>query len=168
MKLKEGDIFTIPINNQFIGLGQIIYMPNKKNYMIIVFKERYEVSSVPLDLFTVSQGDIFLMGYTVDAKFYHKHWKVIGNVEVNLGRIRLPYFKLGIIEKEMLVINYQGKEIGQATKEDLKLNYKTVIAPVRFENALKYLYNEREWNSSFNEILYSTDLLPPLTREDID
>ena len=41
MKLKAGDLFTIPINEEKYGFGQIVALPNKHNFIIIVFDKVY-------------------------------------------------------------------------------------------------------------------------------
>jgi len=42
MKLKEGDIFSIAVQNKGFGLGQVVKIPNKESISVVIFKEVYE------------------------------------------------------------------------------------------------------------------------------
>ena len=87
-KLKIGDIFTIPINDDKTGFGQIIKIPNKSNFIIVVFKQVYSGKDWP-GLDEIIQDDILFLGYTMDALLYHKYWQIIGNKSSNLDSIIL-------------------------------------------------------------------------------
>lgn len=78
MKLKVGDIFTIPVSEEKTGFGQIVNIPNRNNFIIIVFEKIYTGKEWP-DIGEIMNDRILFLGYTLDAKLYHKHWKIIGN-----------------------------------------------------------------------------------------
>lgn len=161
MRLKEGDVFTIPINETSLGFGQIVCVPNNNNFMIIVFKGQYDIDNLPV-LSEVLSNEILLLGYTLDAKLYHKHWEIKGNLGVNLDKIQLPYFKLGTPPGRISLLDHKGVELRECTKEEFeKLNYLTVVAPARYENALKAFYKEIEWNHHFDKLLYTSQPSAP-------
>lgn len=156
MKLKEGDIFTIPINEKSIGFGQIICIPNNNNFLIIVFKIKWDNDSYPL-LEDITSNEILLLGYTLDAKLYHKHWKIIGNIVVKKNQIKMPHYKLGTPPGEIYLLDYKDSILRACSIDEFeKLNYRTVIAPIRYENALKAFCKEIEWNDHFDKLLYSS------------
>lgn len=157
MKLKTGDIFTIPVTEDEIGFGQIINIPNKNNFIIVVFKEIYAGKDWP-SINEIIQNEILFLGYTLDALLYHKFWKIIGNKVSNLQAIKLPYYKLGT-PPDIRIVNYKGDEIRKASKYEFdNLEYKTVVAPIRYENALKAYHKFANWESDFNELLYNKTL----------
>ncbi|WP_143961168.1 Imm26 family immunity protein [Litoribacter populi] len=157
MKLKTGDIFTIPIDDARIGLGQIVNIPNKNNFIIIVFKNSYDKNKIP-SLEEIVKSEVLFLGYTLDAKLYHKHWVIIGNYADNVASIPLPYFKLGT-SPDVNIINYKGDFVRKAKQEEDKyIEYKTVTAPVEYELALKAYHNVVDWEEDFNSLLYKETL----------
>src|SRR5258708_92779 len=127
MKLKVGDIFTIPISDDKTGFGQIIKIPNKSNFIIIVFKQVYSGKDWP-SLDEIIKDEILFLGYTMDALLYHKYWNIIGNNFSNLDKIKLPYFKLGT-PPDMKIVNFKGDKVRKANKSEFEnLEYETVVA----------------------------------------
>jgi Immunity protein 26 len=153
-KLKVGDIFKIPISNDFDGFGQIINIPLTNNvFIIIVFDKIYDNRKI-LNIDEILNNKILFLGYTMDALLYHKHWTVIGNQTMNISKIKLPYFKLGI-PPDMKIVDYKGGKIRKATKEEFeKLDYETSIAPIRYENALKAFHKFEQWDLDYDILLY--------------
>jgi len=157
MKLKVGDIFTIPVNDEKTGFGQIIKIPNKSNFVIVVFNEIYAGRNWP-GLTEIVNDKILFFGYTMDAKLYHKHWKIIGNDSINVSKIKMPFYKLGT-PPDCKLTDYKGNILRRITKDIFdRLNYQEVIAPVRYENALKATHNFAEWREDYNELLYDNVL----------
>ena len=160
-KLKVGDVFTMTSindeNDPKIGLGQIVKIPNKSNFIIIVFKQVFYGQDLP-SLDKIISDEILFLGYTMDALFYHKYWKVVGNVSSNLDKIKLPYYKLGT-PPDMSIVNYKGDRLRKASKYEFdNLEYETVVAPVRFENALNAYCKMAEWDTDYDNLLYQKTL----------
>jgi hypothetical protein len=157
MKLKVGDVFTIPISEEETGFGQIIKIPNKSNFIIVVFKQVYSGKDWP-SIEEIIGDDILFLGYTMDALLYHKYWRIIGNDTSNLNKIKLPYFKLGT-PPNMKIVNYKGDSFRKAKKDEFdKLEYETVVAPVGYEAALQAYHKLTEWEDDFNKLLYDKTL----------
>ena len=157
MKLKVGDIFTITISNDEIGFGQIVAFPNVFTLLIIVFDKKQKIDA-EYDFNEILSSRILFLGYTLDAKLYHKHWKVIGNNPVT--NVEFPYHRLGTPPHEIYITDFKGKRIRPCTIEEFdKLDYETVIAPVRYENALKAFYGLKDWiDEDYNKLLYEKTL----------
>lgn len=155
MKLKEGDVFSILLTEDLFGFGQIVKIPNKNNFIIAVFD--YTSNTVDIDLKKIIDSKLIFLGYTLDAKLYHKHWVIIGNTSSNLSEVKLPYFKLGTPPGDVYITNYKGEIVRDANKQEFEeLIYQTVVAPVRFENALKAYFKLQEWkDEDYNKLLYS-------------
>lgn len=154
MKLKEGDIFEFSISDSSKCYGQIVSTFKKDSYAIIVFEGLYR--SKP-DKQEILNDKILFFGNTFDAKFYHKDWEVIDSEISNLKNVKLPYYKIGT--DPVYIENFFEKRIRKATvdEEDI-LNYRSYIAPVRFESAMKAHYTLLEWNDVYNEMLYTNVL----------
>lgn len=157
MKLKVGDVFTIPISDEKTGFGQIVKIPNKSNFIIVVFTQVYSGKDWP-SVDEIINDEILFLGYTMDALLYHKYWNIIGNDVSNLSKIKLPYFKLGT-PPDMKIVNFKGDSVRKASKEEFdNLEYETVAAPVRYENALKAYYKLGDWKDDYDELLYKKTL----------
>ena len=156
-KLKMGDVFKIPVSNEKTGYGQIIELHDKNAFIIGVFKELYFIQDLP-NLEKILEDEILFLGYTMDALIYHKYWEIIGNNLSNLTIVKLPYYKLGT-PPEMNIVNYKGNFIRKSDKTEFdNLEYETVVAPVRYENALKAFYKMGEWNEDYDRLFYARTL----------
>jgi Immunity protein 26 len=157
MKLRVGDVFTIPIDNIRVGFGQLISMPNKDSLIIAVFDfSCLKENEYFMD--KICESEIIFLGYTLDAKLYHKHWVIIGNYTNNINNIYLPYFKIGS-PPNIHITNYKGESIRRAENSEFdSFNYLSIVAPIRYENALKAHNNLMEWDDVYNDLLYSYTL----------
>lgn len=157
LKLKPGDIFAIPISDDLEGFGQIVVVLNKSNFIVVIFEKAYARGQRPA-LEEIVQGKILFQGYTMDALLYHKEWPLIGNDTANLKAIKLPYYRLGT-PPDCKLVNYEGKSMGKISREIFdKLNYQKVIAPIRYENALKAFHHAGEWRPDYDELRYEVTL----------
>ncbi len=160
-KLEVGDIFTIPLGNGEFGFGQVIteYKKSSGSFMIGVFNfKSNQIEKVSLE--QICNSELVFLGFTFDAKLYHKDWLIIGVYLNNIPNIILPYYKLGLKPDDIYITDYKGDIVRIATDNEFsQLSYKTEIAPIRYENALKAFYNLQEWiDEDYNKILYKSSL----------
>ena len=158
MKLKEGDIFSISVGDKGYGIGQIVKIPNKESLSIVIYKELLSnLDKVELSKIVKNSTPLFF-GNTFDAKFYHKHWKILGNDKTSLDRLKLPYYKIGSFL--MYVEDFDKKKVKRASKQEKKkLMVRKYVAPVRLENALLAHYGLKKWEDElFNPLLYSYNI----------
>ena len=106
MKLKIGDVFEIAIDENRDGFGQIVALPNESTLLISIF-ERVKLKTETLSLDEICNSRILFLGFTLDAKLYHKHWRLIGNYNQNIGAVKIPYYRLGTPPDEIYIINYK-------------------------------------------------------------
>ncbi|BFO67000.1 Imm26 family immunity protein [Chryseobacterium sp. KCF3-3] len=158
-KLNEGDIFAIPLGNNEFGIGQIINFPKTSDaFIVIIFDRKIDDLEKYADL-KIEDLKIIFLGYTFDAKLYYKDWLIIGNYMDNITSIHLPFFKLGTSDDARLV-DYKSKVLKHIDESQFnKLTYKSEIAPIRFENALKAHFGLQEWiPEDYDKILYEKTL----------
>lgn len=154
MNLNEGDIFTLPIDSESVGFGQVVCIPNKNNFIVAIFDVKSNEKDIP-SLSKIVAKDIILFGYTMDAKLYHNHWKIIGNETSNIDKIKMPTYKLGTPPSDLFMTNHKGEIIREINVNEFeKLKYIKVVAPVRFEKATQAYYKKTEWKEQFNELIY--------------
>jgi hypothetical protein len=162
--LSVGDVFTIPLSEEEVGFGQIISFSNINSVFWMVIYDCKAIKSNNYDINKIFQHKILLLGYTNDAKLYHKHWSIIGTYIDNISSISMPYFKLGLPNPEhpdgARLVDYKGKVLAQIDKDVFdKLEYKTEVGPIRFENALKAYFGYGEWiPDDYDMLLYEKTL----------
>lgn len=157
-KIREGDIFTIPIDSDQVGFGQVLCVPNKNNFIIVVYECRLNVSE-DYTLKDIVEKPILFMGYTMDARLYHKQWRIIENHSDNISRVPLPLFKLGVPPGDIYLLDFAGNTIRPCTNEEFEiLNYRKVIAPIRYEKAIQAFYGIGEWKKEYDEMKASNYL----------
>ena len=120
--------------------------------MIVVYALTSDQSRMP-DILEIVKSPRLLMGYTLDSKFYHKHWDIIEHYEDNLTDFEFPYFRLGSPSGELFLIDHNGNKIRKCSNAEFnKLTYKTEIAPATYENALKALNGIGNWKEHYDKI----------------
>ncbi|KPH13341.1 Imm26 family immunity protein [Chryseobacterium sp. ERMR1:04] len=159
-KLSEGDIFTIPLGNGEFGIGQIVCFPRTKDVFIMIVYDyrakKYDENNIMLAL----KSSILFLGYSTEARLYHKMWEIIENSTKNLDEVKMPYHRLGTPPEEIYLTNYKNERIKAINeKEFQRLEYLTSYAPIRFENALKAHFGLQEWISeNYDSVLYEKTL----------
>ncbi|WKZ75448.1 MAG: Imm26 family immunity protein [Vicingaceae bacterium] len=155
--LNIGDVFTIPLGNNQFGFGQVVTPYDKRSggFMIAIFNYKSDdLSTVAIN--EICLKEIIFLGFTFDAKIYHKDWTLIGNYTTNIENIIMPYYRLGTPPEDIYMVNHKGECIKKIDEKTFhKLNYKIEIAPMRYENALKAYYGLQEWKEDdYDKLLY--------------
>ena len=161
MKPSKGDIISIPLSECLFGFGQIISSYDKVSggFMMAVFN--YQADSLNGILNSdICNSSILFLGFTFDAKLYHKHWSIIGNHLENIEKIKTPYFKLGTLPGPLFITDLEGNRLASISEDIFyELNYRSDIAPIRYENALKAYSGLQEWiKEDYDILLYKHTL----------
>lgn len=146
VKIREGDVFQFEMHGS-VAYGQII-IPGDVIY-VVIFKavgpigpRSYDPRNLP---------EIALCGWTLDGRIYHGMWQIIDNAPLPKDVPR-PCYKVGN-DGILWVESFDGELKRQASEEDCQsLDYRTTIAPIRFEKAFAALHGLHEWDASFDEM----------------
>lgn len=160
-KLEKGDVFAIPLTNEEYGFGQVIssYDNRSGGFMVAIFDyKNIGLQSISID--KICSKEVLFLGFTFDAKLYHKHWVLVGRYDLNIKNIQMPYFRLGTPPNDIYIVNFKGERLYEINEDVFcQLSYKSEIAPVRYENALKAYYGLQEWKENeYGNILYKYTL----------
>jgi len=161
-KLNVGDVFAIPLNENEVGFGQCV-TPHKKTsggFVIAVYSFR-EDKNQTVDISKIVNTEPIFLGFTFDALLCDlPKWKIIGNYSDNINSLKLPYNRLGTPPDEIYLLNVNNERIAEISEEIFnELTYKTEIAPIRYENALKAYFGLQEWKEEdYDKILYKHTL----------
>lgn len=135
--LNAGDIFTIPLGDGRVSVGQVI-LSFHTAYYIVVRDFAARVDELPLRLPEALGAEPVLAGLTFDALIGHGHWKVVGNRPVD-GKKYLPAYKTGTAEMgNCMLEDFKGEVWLPATAVEAEIiPFREMTAPIRFEKAMK-------------------------------
>lgn len=149
---KKGDVFLIPLDDDRVGLGQIVDVLRSELY-VVVYDKAWDAGNPP------SPQKVFILtplfaSLTLDAKLYHGDWKIIGNVTDNLSAIKLPLSKVRISGK-MHIESHDGSWRRPATAAEAEhLRFRKTVAPVRLEKALQAQHGIVEDHPAYDDLRY--------------
>ena len=150
--IRQGDVFTIPVDECSFGLGHALLVnTNCYNLYVAIYRTLHMDKALPDASYVVSD-EVALIGGTMDALLHHKRWRVIGNVPVDTMRYPWPSFlvRVGGIH---IVESFDGVRLREATDADLKkLDNRWSRAPIAFQNAFAALHGAGEWNENYNRL----------------
>lgn len=147
-KLRVGDIFTIPLDADRVGYGQIVdtWGGSGGHFYFAVFAEAYTRDVAP-PIDDVVAGDIALLALSMDALLHHGHWEVVGHREVDAGLLPWPAFKEAVSPDEFHVVDHTGQRRRPATVQETdELPFRSVVSPIVLERALQAIHGLGEWD----------------------
>jgi hypothetical protein len=147
-KAKVGDVFLIPLDGHRCGIGQIAGDWKGELY-VVVYDKVVSPEASPVDL---EQAELQFAALTLDAKLHNGDWRVIGNRQDNLGRIPQPWFKVGVDGETHIEARDRSVTRRATGVEEAKLRYRTVVAPVRIETALRALHGLGDWHARYDDL----------------
>lgn len=146
ISIKEGDVFTIPIDAETQGYGQIVKIPSKYDFIMIVFEGKWPLKQ-EVQLSQLVKRNILFFGFTTDTLLNLGRWNIIGNITSNLSCIIMPYYKVGF-SPETKLINYKVEVIRMATSEEDKLlPFHSSMSPMGYQKELQAYYGVIKWEA---------------------
>lgn len=91
----------------------------------------------------------------MDALLYHGDWPIVASTPA-ASDIPLPAYRVAVgSPPTMMVEDYSGERIRPATTaESESLPFRTVVAPVILEHALRAHCGMRPWDTRYDDILF--------------
>jgi hypothetical protein len=140
--------FLIPLDGKRYGIGQLAGDWKGELY-VVIYDKLVARSASPDD---VDGAGLQFAALTLDAKFHHGDWPIIGNRQDNLPDLPQPWFKVGVGGETHIEARDRSVTRRATSTEEAGLRNRTVVAPVRIENALKALHGLAEWNPRFDDL----------------
>jgi hypothetical protein len=148
-KARVGDVFLLPIDTSRFGIGQIA--GDWKGELYVVIYDAVHATEEVDPKSVLSEKPLFA-ALSLDAKIHHGDWRIIGNVPENLERIPHPVFKVNQDGRVFLESRDRSVTRPASSSEADALRLRTVVAPVRLENALKAYNGVGDWNPKYDEL----------------
>ncbi len=148
---RVGDVFLIPIHDQKFGVGQVVaqYRDTELLYLA-VFDDVVETLPDRACIEDISFNAVILLANTFDVLIVEGDWPVIGNQTPPEG-IPFPSYKFGLPGRAT-VESWDGTTRRKAMpNEEEILDFRSGVAPIRLEKALKALNGFLPWHESFDE-----------------
>lgn len=147
-RLTVGDVFLVPLDGESYGIGQLAGNWKGELY-VVIYDKLVSRNASPAD---VDGAVLQLAALTLDAKFYHGDWPVIGSRRDNLADLPQPWFKVDVNGETHIEARDRSVTRRATETEEASLRYRTVVAPIRIETALKALHGHTEWNPRFDDL----------------
>ena len=147
-KLNVGDVFLVPLDDQRCGIGQLAGDWKGELY-VVIYDKLVSRAALPED---VIGAGLQFAALTLDAKFHHGDWPVVGNRKDFLSDLPQPWFKVDVGGETHIEARDRSVIRRATSTEAAQLRHRTVVAPVRIENALKALNGLGEWNPRFEDL----------------
>ncbi len=159
LRLHVGDVFTIPIDQDRLALGQIVGKYGRHAYYLAVFDAEV-ASGAPQPVGPVAAGGrVVFLALALDAKFYVGDWVVVGKAPVR-SDIPLPAYKEAVGTFDHIdVVDYSGEGRRRATASEAQvLPNRTIIAPVCLEDAVRARAGLEPWADEYARLIPDEDL----------
>lgn len=143
-----GDVFLVPLDGERYGIGQVAGDWKGELYVVIYDKLVSRVASAA----DIDGVGLVFAALTLDAKFHHGDWPIVGNRRDNLPDLPQPWFKVGVDGEAHIEARDRSATRRATPTEEAGLRHRTIVAPVRVEKALKALHGVGEWNSRFDAL----------------
>lgn len=152
IRAKVGDVFRIRIDDARCAYGQVFLMHHGTfNLYIGVFGPAFPADS-SVDLETICESDLALVGATEDALIYHGDWRIVGNRQPDISRLPRPRFQIDL-EGKTVVEDFDGNFVRVATEEDIKhYDLRWSRGPIGFERAIQAQHGASDWQSDFERL----------------
>jgi hypothetical protein len=154
-KFEVGDVFSIPLADDRVAYGQIVasYGQSGGHFYFAIFGGLFPRKAEP-DIDAVVAAPVVLLALSMDALLQHGHWKVVRNVDVGESRFRWPAYKEGVYPPGTYeVVDHTDTRRRPANPAEVeRLPYRTIVAPIGVEKALRALHGEEPWEDEYDEL----------------
>ena len=149
VRLRVGDVFSVPLDSERVGLGQVVATYGKDAYFFALFELAF-ARDEQLDLKLALGAPVALLALSLDAKIAAGDWVVLGSQPVAEG-MPLPAFKEMVGGPDRVdVVDFSGERRRRARGEEAEwLPNRKIVAPVRLERALRAKHGLEPWNDAY-------------------
>ena len=155
LKLRVGDLFSIPIGDERVGYGQIVarWSESSGHFYFAVFDGVYPADEVP-DPASIVSSPLLLLALSLDALLFHGHWRVVGHRDVDESAIPWAAYIEGVSPPGTFdVVDHSGTRRRRAAQDEIeRLPFRSVVAPIRVEKALRALHGEEPWDDAYDAL----------------
>ncbi|MEV8238821.1 Imm26 family immunity protein [Microbacterium testaceum] len=151
--IHEGDIFTIPVDDGFAYVGQVV-CEYKDSWYVVVFDHRVALSEASDQTTDALAGRPILGGIVFDARFRPGMWEIIGHSHVAPEQYA-PAFTTGDARAGgVKMTNFRATKMREATTEEAEqVPRRSVNSPLVLEKAVRAHAGVDRWLPAFDDFL---------------
>jgi hypothetical protein len=148
-----GDLFRLSIDTQRVGFGQVVGKYQGEAYYFAIFEQPHERGQL-VDIDRVLSEDIALLALSFDALLHRGDWEIVGNRPPR--DVKWPVYAESVAPGIFDAVDHTGtvRYRVDATEAD-SLPRRSVVAPIRVQNAFRALHGAVPWNEAFDRLRYS-------------
>ena len=151
-RLEIGDVFRLDLDSHRVGFGQVVGRYGRDAYYFAIFEQPHEADA-DYDVGSLVHGEIALLALSLDALLFHRHWEVVGRADP--PEIRWPTYKESIAPDVFEAVDHTGRSRRPIdTDEAALLPDRTVVAPIRVQNAFRALHGAAPWHEAYDRLRY--------------
>ncbi|MBH0108570.1 hypothetical protein I6E81_00130 [Salinibacterium sp. NG22] len=152
-EIVVGDVFIVPTGDGRAGVGQVVGLYGTSSYYFAIFDAVLPLEVAAERAIEALMSPVLFLALSLDAKIYVGHWTVVTRTAVHAA-VRLPAYKIGVGgPQNMHVEDYSGTRRRLATRAEINfLQYRSTVAPVRLEMALRAHLGLAPWHTEFDEL----------------
>jgi hypothetical protein len=154
MKKKPavGDVFRLRIDSERVGYGQVVGVYQRSAYYFAIYKEPHDDTS-GADVAEIVRGEIALLALSLDALLHHGRWEIVGNAPP--PPITWPVYKEATAVGSFVAVDHSGRVLRELdAAEAAELPVRSVVAPIRVQNAFAALHGAESWNPKYEQLRY--------------
>jgi hypothetical protein len=153
-RFRVGDVFTIPLDADRRGYGQIVHRAGSSggHFYFAVFDGAYGgVEAPPVD--EVIAQPVVLLALSMDSLLSYGHWTVVGHADVDKGALAYPAYKEATAPGKFDVVDYTERRRRRASAAEVEwLPFRSVVAPIRIEKAFRALHGVEDWDEIYERL----------------
>lgn len=151
-ELKVGDVFSVPIDDSRVGVGQVVAACGEGVHYLAIF-DVVAVCPSEIDIELAVRARVIFLALSNDAKLYAGHWAVVGNAPVADGMPFPAWRMVYSMPDRVDVVDYTGTRRRPASEAEAELlPDETLVAPVRLEKALRAKHGIGLWKEAYSEL----------------
>lgn len=150
-----GDVFTIPLNDNEVVIGQTCAKRGRDFALVAVFKDRFSSCAIPAnqELRNVVSSEPILLASTFDMRVAEGKWRVIDRI-APMKALKMPAFRVDWGFPIAIRIESYDMRRRWANPRQWKAPSEYTVSEAWLEEAIKSYFGGREWLERFNKVLY--------------
>lgn len=151
-KLNLGDIFSVPIDDSRVGVGQVVATYGKSAEYFAIF-DVVAPDPASIDIDQAIQGRVMFLALSNDAKLHAGHWTVVGNRPVAEDMPLPAWREVFPAEGRVDVVDYSGQHRRPAQDAEPEvLPDRELFAPALLEDALRAKHGLQPWLDYYSDM----------------
>jgi hypothetical protein len=151
-KLQVGDVVAIPLGDGRFGVAQAAAKYLKDGFSFQIFNALFPSLPSEQQAREALDSGVRLAGLSLDALVYHGRWPIVARQRPRHVGLTV-YREVRGTPDNVFLVDFHGSRARPITpEEELAVPYRTTVAPIRLQNALRADAGLIEWDDSFNKL----------------